>query len=178
MKDRKLASRYARALLAALPGPREAQAASEFLVSLGRAMEESAPLRAMLMNPGVPRSERRRMLGSLAERVGLARHVVTFLHTVVDKGRVAELPLIARVFDEERERAQGIVAATVSSAKELPSDLTDRLRRSLERLTGRTVRMSTSVDPSLIGGVVTRVGSTVYDGSVRTSASAHQAVQE
>ena len=69
---------------------------------------------------------------------------------------------------EERERARGILEATISSASDLPPDLQDQVRRSFERVTGRKIRLSQTIDPSLIGGMVTRIGSTVYDGSVRT----------
>ncbi len=122
----------------------------------------------MLLNPAIPASARIQVLASLAERAGLAKRVVSFLHTVVDKGRIGQLPAIAREFQQTREKAQGIAAATVSTVAPLPPDLADRVRQSLERLTGQRVRMTCALDPSLIGGVVTRVGSMVYDGSLRT----------
>lgn len=167
MKNRKLASRYARALLAALPAE-QVDAASEFLSALGQALEGSVQLKVFLGNPAVPRADRRRVLGGLAEKAGVPQRVASFLHLIVDNGRIAELLDIARAFQDERERARGILEATISSASALPPDLQDQVRKSFERVTGRKIRLSQTIDPSLIGGIVTRIGSTVYDGSVRT----------
>jgi len=168
MKDRKLATRYARALLAALPDPRQAEVGEAILLALGEEMKRSPELRAALLNPAIPRPARRQALGALAEKAGAARQVVNFLHTIVDNGRVGALPAIAEVFQEQREKAQGFVAANVASAAPLPPDQADRLRRMLELVTGSHVRMSCTVDGSLIGGVVARIGSRIYDGSLRT----------
>ncbi len=168
MKDRKLATRYARALLAALPDSHQAEAAGAILLAVGQAMERSPELRTALLNPAIPRPTRRQALGTLAEKAGVAGEVVRFLHTIVDNGRVASLPAIAQVFQEEREKARGFVSASVASAGPLPPDLADRLRGVLERITGYQVRMTCAVDASLIGGVVARIGSRIYDGSLRT----------
>jgi len=168
MKDRKLATRYARALLGALADPREAEAAEAFLLVLGEAMDRSPELRDAVLNPAVPTPTRRRTLGSLAEKVGAPTHVVNFLHTIVDNGRVASLPAIAKVFQEQRAKAQGVVTAIVASAAPLPADQAERLRRTFEKVTGATVSMTCTVDASLLGGVVARIGSRIYDGSLRT----------
>ena len=168
MKDRKLAERYARALLSALADTGVAEAADAFLGGLGRAVGESDEIRNMLLNPAVPRSVRKKALWSLAERQGLPRVVGKFLDTVVDNGRLAQLPAIAIAVHEQREKAQGIIPAALSSAAPLGPDLQDKVRASLERLTGRRIRLTCSVDPALVGGLVARIGSTVYDGTLRT----------
>lgn len=167
MKNRKVASRYARALLPALPAA-QVDAASDFLSALGQAIEGSLELRTLLANPAVPRAERRRVLGALAEKAGMPERVVNFLYLIVDNGRSADVPAIAQAFVEERQRVRGIVDASVASASKLTPELAERVRESFERLTGRSIRLKETIDPSLIGGVVTRIGSTVYDGSVRT----------
>lgn len=168
MKDRKLAARYARALLAALPDPTSAAKADEFLHALAAAMQESAALREALTNPAIARSARRAILGALIEGRDVPSRALSFLDVVFDNGRLAALPTIAVVFSEEREKAAGIVAATVTSAKPLDPDLRQRIAAALERLAGSKVSLTVDIDPSLVGGVVARIGSTIYDGSVRT----------
>ncbi len=168
MKDRKLATRYARALLAALPDPARAEAADAFLTALAGAVERFEELDETLLDPAVPRASKLGVLTSLAEAHGAPAEIATFLATVVDHGRVAQIPVIAAVYHELREAEQGIVPATMTTAGPLTPELETRARHALERLTGRTVRLRCEVEPGLIGGAVTRVGSTVYDGSLRT----------
>jgi len=170
MKDRNLASRYARALLAALPADRAAEA-EEFLQALAEGMRNSAEFRDLLLNPAVPRTSRVDVLVDLAKRSDLPPQVANFLRTVIDHNRTAALPTIAVVFQEERERAAGILAAEITSAMPLARDLEQRARRALESATGKRIRLTVRVDPALIGGAVTRVGSQVYDGSLRTQLS-------
>lgn len=171
MTDRKLATRYAQALHAALP-PGAVDAADDFLSAFGAAVAQSSELRDLLLNPAVSQSLRKKVLVSLAEQHGAAREVVNFVRVVVDHGRSAELPAMAEVFHEVRERAEGVVPATVSTATPLPEDLEERLRAALERLSGQKVRVTFMIEPSLVGGVVTRMGSMVYDGTVRSHLAA------
>jgi len=168
MKDRKLAMRYARALLSVLDDPVVLERTDAFLAALGGAIEASADLRAALLDPAVPRAARKKILRGLAEQRGLPATVASFLGTVVDNNRVAALPVIAAVFHEERERRMGVVAAELTTATPLGKDLQERARAAVERLTGSRVRLTCRVEPALIGGAVTRIGSTIYDGSLRT----------
>jgi F-type H+-transporting ATPase subunit delta len=168
MKDRKLATRYARALLAALPDLQRAQNADRFLAALREAMEGSPDFRDLLLDPAVSRARRTGILRDLARSGDQPPQVENFLATIVEHNRAASIPSIARVFHEELERRMNVVPAEIVSAAPLPEDLRTRAQRALERATGRSVRLETSVDPSLLGGAVTRVGSLVYDGSLRT----------
>lgn len=168
MKDRKVATRYARALLGALPDARKAEKADLFLQALTAAMEESAEFRTLLLDPAVPRDARAKVLASLAKQHAMPEQVVNFLRTVVQNNRTASLVSIGKVFREEREAAAGIVPAEITTAVPLPDDLFQRARKALERVTGKRVRLSAVIDPALVGGAVTRVGSTMYDGSLRT----------
>ena len=167
MKDRNLATRYARALLAALPADR-AEEADEFLMALGEGMQSSPEFRDLLLNPAVPRPARTQALVDLAKRNDMPAALVNLLRTIVDHNRTAALPSIASVFREEREKAAGIVVAEITSAVPLTEDLERRTRHALETATGKRIRLTTRTDPRLIGGAVTRVGSMVYDGSLRT----------
>jgi F-type H+-transporting ATPase subunit delta len=171
MKDRNLAARYARALLAALPDDRAAESAGDFLSALAEAYVASAEFRDILLNPAVGRTKRKQVLAAIGEAHGVAREVRNFLFTVADHGRLAALPTIAAVFREVRERHIGVVPATVTTAGALAPELQQRLGAALDRLSGRRVRLEMRVDPAVLGGAITQVGSTVYDGSVRTQLS-------
>jgi F-type H+-transporting ATPase subunit delta len=167
MRNRKLALRYARALLEALPDPGEQEAADEFLTALAGAMGRDARLRDRLLDPAIAREARISALVALVRAHGLPRQVENFLRAVVDHGRTGDLPVIAAEYRGARQRAQGIVSATLVTAGPLGEELTLRARRALERLSGRQVSLQCEVEPGLIGGAVARVGSTVYDGSLR-----------
>ncbi len=168
MKDRKLATRYARALLASLPDAHVSEQADQFLEAVRGALKESAEFRDLLYDPAVPKSTRRKLLRTLAERAEMPVQIGNFLATVVDHGRTTSLPSIAEVFHEEREAASGIVPAAITTAWPLTDDLKDRTLRALEQMTGRKVRLTSNLDQSILGGAVTTIGSTIYDGSLKT----------
>lgn len=168
MKDRKLAVRYARALLSVLTDPSEASSADAFLQATARAWDDTPAFRRLLLDPAYSNDERRRALLGMAERAGSPAALRNFLRTVVDNGRAAVLPSIARVYHEALEERMGIVPAVLTSATPLDAAARERAKQAMQRTTGREVRLSYEVDPSLLGGAVTRVGSTIYDGSLRT----------
>jgi F-type H+-transporting ATPase subunit delta len=167
MKDRRLATRYARALLASLGDARLAEDADRFLAALRDAIRQSSEFHELLHDPAVSRATRQQVLRTLAERASMPAQVVRFLDTVVDHNRAASLASIAEAFHQERDAAAGIVAAEITTACPLGPDLEARAVRALESLTGRKVRLTASLDPTLLGGAVTKVGSTVYDGSLK-----------
>lgn len=168
MKDRKLATRYARALYDSLPDPSAAELADEFLAALADAISRSADLRNALRNPAVSRASRKKLLVHLAEQHAMPSQVKSFLAILADNGRGGNLVSIATLFHEIREAEAGIVPVQMMTARPLPSDLLDRTRQTLEKVTGKKVRLEVEVSPSLIGGAMARVGSQVYDGSLRT----------
>ena len=168
MRDRKLAMRYARALLSVLRDPAELEKTDVFLTSLAQTLEASPELRRAMLDPAVPRSTRRKILRDLAQRDKLPATVGSFLATLVDNNRLAVLSAVAAVFHEERERQMGVVAAELTSAAPLGAEEQERARTAMERMTGRRIRLTFHVEPELIGGAVTRIGSTIYDGSLRT----------
>jgi F-type H+-transporting ATPase subunit delta len=167
MMDRKLASRYARALLASLPDNQTAEQADQFLGVIRDSLDESPEFRDLLQDPAVPRSILKKVLRTLAEQAGMPVEVSNFLATVVDHNRTTSLASIAEVFHTEREAAAGIVPAEITTAWPLGDDLKERTRLALEKMTGRTVQLTASVDDTIVGGAVTRVGSTIYDGSLK-----------
>jgi F-type H+-transporting ATPase subunit delta len=168
MRDRKLAVRYARALLSALPDPAQAEATDDFLLGLGATMDESPKFRDIMLDPAFSAAERKEVLGRMVAAAGVPDRVGNFLSTLIDHRRAGSLPSIAQLFHELREESQGIVPAEIATATPLSPDLQERARGAVESKTGRRVRLECRVDPTLLGGAVTRVGSVVYDGSLRT----------
>ena len=171
MTNRKLAGRYAQALFASLSELRAAEQAEQFLTALAEAMTRSEELRDALLNPAFSQATRKAVLFDIAQGQAMPREIRNFLHAVVEHGRVEALPEIAQVFREVREQASGTVPATLTTASALSPDLHTRAQEALERLTGLKVRLSFDVEPEMLGGAIARIGSTVYDGSLRTQLS-------
>jgi F-type H+-transporting ATPase subunit delta len=107
------------------------------------------------------------VVGRIAEKLGLSRVARNFLFVLVDKRRIASLTQIIQSFEQVVDERLGFARADISSARELTEPQRSALNARLEQLTGRRIRAHYSVDGSLIGGIVARIGSTVYDGSVR-----------
>jgi len=168
MRDRKLATRYARALLGALASPAEQNLADEFLTALAGSMTQDAELRGFFLDPANPAGAKKTLLTNLCATRNIPDRVKTFLEMIVDNARLPNLPSIAEVFHIEREAGQGMVSATMTAAAPLTPELQSRATLALEQLSGRKVNLTIKVDPGLLGGAVTQVGSMVYDGSLKT----------
>jgi F-type H+-transporting ATPase subunit delta len=147
-----------KALVAVL---REVQRAAEV-------WSESPELRQTVTNPLLNDRTRRSVWTTVMGRLGSGRQVRGFLNLLFDKGRLAELPAIARELQVLGDRRDGRLRAEVVSAGPLDDDTVDRIRAAVQRSTGKAVVMTRREDPELLGGVVTRVGDLMFDGSLRT----------
>jgi F-type H+-transporting ATPase subunit delta len=127
----------------------------------------SAELRAALQSPAVSPARKRAAIQRIIAPLGLPEKVSNFVNVVIDHGRAKDLPNIVQAFEQLLDERLGFVAADIRSAKELTSSQRSALEAQLSRLSGKKAKSKFSIDPALIGGVVARVGSTVYDGSVR-----------
>jgi F-type H+-transporting ATPase subunit delta len=168
MRDRKLATRYARALLGALPDAAEQDAADAFLAALADSMRSNPELRRFLLDPAASVSAKKSLLEKLCADRGVPERVTTFLSVVVENGRQANISSIADVFHLERESGQGLISGTLTTAAALTPELQARTAAALGKLTGRKVNLTVRIDPGLLGGAVAQVGSVVYDGSLKT----------
>jgi F-type H+-transporting ATPase subunit delta len=168
MRDRKLATRYSRALLGALPKAAEQDQADAFLAALADSVRENDELRRFLLNPAISLGAKKSLLEKLCADRGVPEHVKTFLNMVAENSRLANLSSIAEVFHLEREASQGSVSARLTAATALTPELQSRAAAALGKLTGRKVNLTVAVDPGLLGGAVAQVGSVVYDGSLKT----------
>ena len=167
-----LARRYARALilLAETPMQREsfARGISDVAASVDVPDGSGSTLGGVLDSQRYPLSERHNVLQAVCRRLGVDPTVASFLRYVLDRGRISGVEQIARFYNEMADELAGRLHASVRSARPLPADALAKIKASLERATGKTIILDTTVDPELVGGVVTQVGSVVLDGSVRT----------
>ena len=169
MSLRTSATRYAKALLDVAVAERLDTAAIERdLASVVNAMNGHAELRRAFTSPGIPQVVRMNVVNAFARQSGLQGPLAKLLTMLAERGRLDLLPLMLDVYRERLLSHRNIVRATVTAATPLSDDKVQRLEGSLGALTGKQVQIETNVDPSIIGGVVTRIGSTVYDGSIRT----------
>ena len=129
---------------------------------------ESPALREIFENPSIPEDQKLRVLDALASRISMDRTVRNFVAVVMNHQRLQELPEIVQAYLERADVERGVTEAEVTSARPLDAEGKRTLEASIARLTGGTsVRATYREDPTLLGGAVIRVGSTVYDGSVR-----------
>jgi F-type H+-transporting ATPase subunit delta len=165
-----LASRYASALVDVATGPKSGLDPHQVLREL-RAFEEvyagSVELRNALTSPSVPPARKRAVVGGIGDKIAISRITRNFLFVLSDHRRFSLLHEVLEAFDLLLDERLGFTRAEISSARELSQPLRDAVSHQLERLTGKQVRMRYTVDRELIGGLVARIGSTVYDGSVR-----------
>jgi len=131
------------------------------------AYEESAELRNFLASPAVSHESKHAVIEKLVARLGASRILRNFLFIMSDNQRVHLLPEIEQTFEAVLRQRQGVAEAEVTSAMELSEGQKANLLRTLERLSGKKIQAKYSLDPSLLGGAVVRVGDTIYDGSVR-----------
>jgi F-type H+-transporting ATPase subunit delta len=127
----------------------------------------SAELRAALQSPTVSPARKRAVMQRIIAPMGLPDKVCNFVNVIIDHRRAKDLSHIVEAFEQLLDERMGFVAAHIRSAKELTASQQSALESQLSRLSGKKARPKFSIDPALIGGVVARVGSTVYDGSVR-----------
>ena len=131
-------------------------------------LRESPQLAILLGSPAVSRANKHAVAEALVERMGASRTLRNFLFVVLDQRRMASAAGDPAAFEAQLDERQGITRADVTSARELNEGEKKQLRAALERLTGRRVEAQYRLDPALIAGAVVRIGSTIYDGSVRT----------
>jgi F-type H+-transporting ATPase subunit delta len=131
-------------------------------------VQSNDALRKVWENPSVPAEQKIGLLDAIVKRVGFAPEVRNFIAVVIDHRRVALLPQIARQVQVEINRRMGITEAEITVARDLGAKERSELESQIAQATGqRGVRANYKLDPAVLGGAVVRVGSTIYDGSVR-----------
>jgi len=163
-----VARRYARALLELGNARGKVEAFGGELAALAALYTAAPELRQTLENPVFKLEQRRSVLARLLPSVAPSPELNSFAMLLLERRRMPVLPAIARAYAELVDQSLGRVRATVTSAQPLDAATQAAVQRALEKRTGKTVLLTTGVDPSLIGGIVAKVGDLVFDGSLRT----------
>jgi F-type H+-transporting ATPase subunit delta len=161
------AARYARALLdVAIKEKADVEAIERDLAAFVDLFTAHPALAKVMLNPAVPVPRKRAAMAELVSRMPMPPIVAKLMTMLADRDRLVLLPDLLASYRERLMDHQKVVRAELTTAAPIDAARADAVRRSLASVTGRTVTVSTIVDPSIIGGIVARVGSTVYDGSV------------
>src|SRR5665213_292845 len=170
MTSSALVNRYANALVDIVVSSSagiDPKLAVEQLRAFNQAVKSAPALSVVLASPAVSKARKREVLRRIADALGLERILRNFLLVLSDHGRAASLSAMIEAFDLLLDERLGFVRAEIATAMELTSGQRDGLTAEMGKLAGSRVRMRFVVDPDLIGGVTVRLGSKVYDGSMR-----------
>jgi F-type H+-transporting ATPase subunit delta len=163
-----LAERYAGALVDVAVANKQADLVKQELADFAALVRESPDLQAFLSNPSIVRAAKHSAIEAVVTRMGASRTLRNYLFVIVDQRRAGMLIEIQEAFSRLLDARQGITQAKVTSATELTAKERAELGAALEKLTGDKVQAKFTTDAALIGGAVVQIGSTIYDGSVRT----------
>ena len=163
-----VASRYARAMVDVVIDDKiDPTTAIQQVNDMVAAVAESDQLRLVWESPAVPSEQKRALLDAIMARAGTIRPIRNFFAILIDHGRIPMVAQIARQFESELNTQLGFVEADVTSSRPLADDEKRDLEAQVASITGKKVRAKYDTNSELLGGALVRVGSTIYDGSVR-----------
>lgn len=168
MSTNAIAKRYAKALVQL---GSEAGTVDSFNNELSRfslILSENREVSAVLSNPAYGIESKSEILKELIAKLNLSPFVSNLLMLLLERGRLSVLPLIAQSYSSMADELSGVVRPTLTSGLPLEAAQIEEIRSALATSTGKKVELKVEVDPALIGGVVTKIGDKVFDGSVRT----------
>lgn len=163
-----LAGRYASALFDLARDERQIDSVSQSLERLKGALAESADLKALVSSPLVGRADAAKALAAAASSLGLDPLTTNFVGVLARNGRLRQLGEVIRIFMSLAAEHRGETTAEVLSARPLDDAQLAALRSQLGARVGRDIRIDARVDPSILGGIVVRLGSQMIDASIRT----------
>ena len=167
MSNRVVAARYARALLEVSEQHGTVEGVEQELTDVVDLMDSHALLRETLVNPSVAPARKRAVLDDVIPKLGEVSDISRrLLMMLADRDRLGILAEVVQLYRERVRELQGIVRARITTATPLPPDRVEAIAGALGGATGKQVEIEASVDSALLGGIVTQVGSTVYDGSI------------
>ncbi len=163
-----VARRYANALADVVLQSGETEKIKSELQTWHEMMKSNADLREAFQNPAIQQQHKAKVLEGLLEKTKPTATTANFLRVLLSNDRLNELGEVNERFTKVLEERSGVTAAEITSARQLSEAEKKDLQINLEKLTGKKVNLNFNIKAELIGGVVTRIGSTIYDGSVRT----------
>ena len=171
MKNLAVARRYAKALLLISKDDGQTDSYREELSGFANLMEREFALNQAITNPLYERSSRRKVLQSVVDNLGISKTVKSFLLLLFDKGRFGFIGSIDDFYQKLADELKGIARASLVSATKLSDDTVEKIRAALSKKTNKEIVLEVEQDPELIGGIVTKIGDLVWDGSIKTQLS-------
>ena len=168
MIDTTLAKRYATALVEIAQEQNALDKYAADLNALSKLVEESRDFREVLINPVFTKEDKKKIAGPVLQKMGADPMVINFVYLLIDRKRIEQLTGIEKAFRAKVDEIRGITRGQVTSAEPLEQAELAQLTEKLANITGKQVIVTTKVDPSLIGGLVAKVGDMVFDGTIRT----------
>ena len=168
MKNLAIARRYAKALLLIGKEDGHTETYRKELAEVSILIEKEKSLEQAINNPLYNAEGRKKVLVSIIEKMGLSGVMKSFLTLLFDKGRFVYLSSINDFYQKLADELKGISRASLVSATELSSETVEKIRATLSEKTGKDIILDVEEDPDLIGGIVTRIGDLVLDGSIKT----------
>ena len=168
MSSQTVARRYASALADVIIERNEEAEVREELIAWERMILSNPPLLEVFTNPTVPYEQKAKVLNELIARTKVRSTTANFLRILLKNQRLAELAQVNAKLAQVLDERAGVVSAQVTSARPVTDSIKVALQEKLGLITGKRIRLSFQTDETLLGGIVTRIGSTIYDGSVRT----------
>jgi len=166
--DTTLAKRYATALVEIAQEQNALDKYAADLNALSKLVEESRDFREVLINPVFTKEDKKKIAGPVLQKMGADPMVINFVYLLIDRKRIEQLTGIEKAFRAKVDEIRGITRGQVTSAEPLEQAELAQLTEKLANITGKQVIVTTKVDPSLIGGLVAKVGDMVFDGTIRT----------
>lgn len=163
-----IARRYGTALADVVLKTGETETVKSELKTWETMMLSNVDLQSAFRNPSIAHLDKEKVLDGLIAKTKPSKTTANFLRVLLKNSRITEIREINDFFSAVLEERSGHVAAYVTSARELSDPQRNELKTNLEKLTGKQVQLNFEIDQNIIGGVVTRVGSTIYDSSVKT----------
>jgi F-type H+-transporting ATPase subunit delta len=161
-----VARRYASALADVVIERREEREVQQEIKSWASMIQGNPQLKEVFANPTVVYDHKQNLLEELISRTRVRPTTASFLRVLLRNQRLAQLPEVAERFGQILDERGGVVAAQITTARPIPEELKKSLHDALTSASGRTVRLTFDTDETIIGGMVARIGSTVFDGSV------------
>jgi F-type H+-transporting ATPase subunit delta len=163
-----VASSYARAFAdVVLDRHLDAERSVAELRMIASLLSESLDLRRVWENPAVPAAQKHSLLSAIAERDGISKNVRNLVAILIDHRRTHFLNSIITELEKDLDARLGFAEAEITSARRLEESEKREFEVQVQKLTGKKVRARYGLDSSLLGGAVLRIGSTIYDGSVK-----------
>jgi F-type H+-transporting ATPase subunit delta len=171
MKNLAVARRYAKALLLISKEDGQTDAYRKELSGFADLMEQENALNQAITNPLYDTKSRRNVLQAILDRLGISKTMKSFFLLLFDKGRIGFIGSINEFYQKLADELRGIARASLISATALSEDTVEKIQAALSKKTKKKIILEVAQNPELIGGIVTKIGDLVWDGSIKTQLS-------